>query len=102
MTAVTSSVAYQATVPQWTAPSSVHPDLLEWWRLVLAHIEVHESEHVRIFDGYVNELPNRVVGQPCAAWDAIIGQWTAEVAAAQSAFDLAESHWELPAYTPAG
>ncbi|MGZ8562981.1 MAG: DUF922 domain-containing protein [Candidatus Limnocylindria bacterium] len=102
MTAVASVVAYQATVPQWTAPSSVHPELLAWWQLVLAHIEEHESEHVRIFTGYVNELPNRVVGQPCAAWDAIIGQWTAEVTAAQSAFDASESHWALPVYTLGG
>ncbi len=102
MTAVASTVVYQATLPQWTAPSSVQPELLAWWQLVLAHIQEHESEHVRIFEAYVNALPDRVVGQPCAAWDAIVGQWTAEVAAAQSAFDVAESHWALPAYTSGG
>jgi hypothetical protein len=26
------------------------------------------------------------------------GQWTADVTAAQSAFDIAESHWSLPAF----
>jgi hypothetical protein len=26
------------------------------------------------------------------------GQWTADVTAAQSAFDVAESHWSLPAF----
>lgn len=102
MTAVASTVAYQATLPQWTAPSDVRPELLAWWHLVLEHIREHESEHVRIFDGFVRALPDRVVGQPCAAWDGIIGQWTAEVTAAHAAFDSAESHWALPAYAPGG
>lgn len=102
MTGVASHVAYQATVPQWTAPSSVHPSLIAWWEIVLAHIGEHESEHVRIFAAHVNALTDRVAGQPCAAWDAIIGQWSAEVSAAQAAFDVAESLWAPPTYAPAG
>jgi predicted secreted Zn-dependent protease len=102
MTTVASTVAYQATLPRWTSPSSVEPELLAWWHLVLDHIRAHESQHVRIFDGFVAALPAQVIGQPCGAWDAIIGHWTAEVTAAQSAFDASESHWALPAYTPGG
>lgn len=73
-------------------------ELLAWWHVVLEHIRVHESQHVRIFQDYVSALPARVVGQPCNAWDAIIAQWSAEVVAAQGAFDVSESHWELPTY----
>ena len=99
MTAVASTAVYQATLPRWTAPTNVQPELLAWWRVVLAHIQKHESEHVVIFEAYVRELPGRVVGQPCSSWDAIIGQWSAEVVAAQAEFDAHESHWALPAYT---
>ena len=98
MTAVASTVAYQATLPQWTAPSSVPHELQAWWQVVLEHIRVHEGEHIRIFEEFVSVLPARVVGQPCGAWDAIIGQWTAEVMAAQTSFDAAESHWAYPTY----
>ncbi len=102
MTAVASTVAYQATLPQWTSPSSVQPELVAWWHLVLDHVRAHESEHVRIYEGFVGALPDRVVGQPCAEWDAIIGGWIADLTVAQSAFDAAESHWSLPVYTPGG
>jgi predicted secreted Zn-dependent protease len=95
----TTAVTYQATLPQWTAPASVPGDLAAWWRSVLEHIRAHENEHVRIFEAYVDALPDRVVDQPCEAWDPIIGQWTADVTAAQTAFDAAESHRELPAFT---
>ena len=53
---------------------------------------------LRIFEDYVSVLPARVVGQPCGAWDGIIGQWTAEVMAAHASFDAAESHWAFPSY----
>ncbi len=99
MTAVASTVRYQATLPQWVASSSVPQELDAWWRIVLDHIRVHESEHVHIFDAYVRDLPDRVVGQRCDAWDGIIGRWSSELLAAQSAFDAAEERWELPAYT---
>jgi predicted secreted Zn-dependent protease len=98
MTAVASTVTYQATLPQWTSPASVSGDLVAWWQAVLEHVRAHESEHVRIFEIYVDALSDRVAGQPCEAWDAIIGQWTADLTAAQSAFDVAESHWSLPAF----
>lgn len=98
MTAVASSVAYQATLPQWTASSRVPQALLAWWLIVLEHIKEHESQHIRIFEKYVGSLPSRIVGQPCSAWDAKIAQWSAELVAAQSAFDAVEAGWELPAY----
>jgi predicted secreted Zn-dependent protease len=98
MTGMMSSVAYQATIPQWTAPGSVPPELLAWWQVVLEHIRVHESQHIRIFDDYVGALPGRIVGQPCDAWDGIISQWSAELQAAQANFDAAEASWPYPTY----
>ena len=98
MTGVASTVAYQATIPQWTSPVSVPPALLAWWKVVLEHIRVHEGEHVRIFTDFVNQLPGRVAGQPCSAWESIVNQWSAEIVSAQSAFDDAEAHWVYPRY----
>lgn len=98
MTGMVSNAAYQATVPQWTAPADVPQELVTWWRAVLEHIREHESHHVRIFEGFVADLPARVAGQPCAAWDAIITRWTADIGSAHAAFDAAESHWALPSY----
>jgi predicted secreted Zn-dependent protease len=98
MTGVASTVRYQATVPVWTSPASVRPELVAWWQQVLEHIRVHEGEHVRIFEAYVGALPGRVAGQPCGSWDAIVNAWTAEIEAAQAAFDATEAGWALPAY----
>jgi len=99
MTGVASTTRYQATLPQWTSPSSVPPQLLAWWRVVLEHIRQHEEHHIRIFAEFVNNLPARVTGQPCDSWDAIVSAWTADVVSAQAAFDAVEAGWVLPVYT---
>jgi len=99
MTGVASTTRYQATLPQWTSPSSVAPELLAWWRVVLEHIRQHEEHHIRIFAEFVNNLPARVTGQPCDSWDAIVSAWTADVVGAQAAFDAVEAGWVVPVYT---
>ena len=98
MTGVSSVVQYQATIPQWTSPGPVPPELLAWWTGMLEHIRQHEGEHVRIFGDYVGQLPARVVGQSCDSWGAIVNAWSADVAGAQAAFDAAEASWHAPAY----
>ena len=103
MTGVTSTVSYQATIPQWTSPSQVPPELLAWWQVVLEHIRQHEGQHIRIFADFAADLPARVSGQACDAWAPITNAWSAELAAAQSAFDAQEAAWQFPAYIgPAG
>ena len=103
MTGVTSTVSYQATMPQWTSPSQVPAELLAWWQVVLEHIRQHEGQHIRIFADYAADLPARVSGQSCDAWAPITNAWSAELAAAQSAFDAQEAAWQFPAYVgPAG
>ncbi len=99
MTGLVSTVAYQATLPQWTAPARVPRELYQWWRVVLEHIRAHESQHIRIFENHVGGLPGRVVGQPCSKWDSIINRWSAELVAAQSHFDAVEAGWKLPVYS---
>jgi predicted secreted Zn-dependent protease len=103
MTGVTSTVSYQATIPQWKSPSLVPAELLAWWQVVLEHIRRHEGQHIRIFADFVAALPARVSGQSCDAWAPITDAWSAELAAAQSAFDAQEAAWEFPMYVgPAG
>lgn len=99
MTGVASTTRYQATVPQWTSPSEVPPELLAWWQAVLEHIRQHEGEHIRIFEAFVSILPDRVTGQPCSSWEAIVTGWSADVASAQAAFDAVEAGWGVPTYT---
>lgn len=99
MTGVTSAVAYQATLPQWTSPATVQPGLLAWWKVVLEHIRVHEGHHIHIFTDFVNALPGRVTGQPCSAWGAIVDQWSADIVSAQAAFDASEAAWVYPRYS---
>lgn len=98
MTGVTSTVAYQATLPQWTSPATVQPGLLAWWKVVMEHIRVHEGHHIHIFTDFVNALPGRVAGQPCSSWGAITDKWSAEIVGAQAAFDASEAGWVYPHY----
>ena len=98
MTGVSSTTRYEATLPQWTAPSEVPPEMITWWAAVLEHLRVHEGEHIAIFEEYVSLLPSRVAGQPCSSWEGIVNAWSAELVSAQTAFDAAESGWALPVY----
>ena len=98
MTGVTSTVTYQATIPQWTSPSHVPAELLAWWEVVLEHIRQHEGQHIRVFAHFAADLPARVSGQACDAWGPITNAWSAELSAAHSAFDAQEAAWEFPSY----
>ncbi|MDQ2854664.1 MAG: DUF922 domain-containing Zn-dependent protease [Chloroflexota bacterium] len=101
MTGVSSTVAYEATVPRWTSPKSVSPGLLAWWKVVLEHIRVHEGHHIHILADFVNALPERLAGQPCGTWGRIVDQWSADIVSAQAAFDASEAGWVYPRY-PSG
>lgn len=98
VTAITSRVRYEATIPQWTSPSAVRPELLEWWTGVLEHIRWHEEQHIRILSDFVSQIPARTSGQPCNQIQAIVDQWNAELTAAQEAFDIQDGAWQPPAY----
>jgi predicted secreted Zn-dependent protease len=89
---------YEATIPQWTSPDHVRPELVEWWRAVLEYLRWHEEQHVRIFEAHLAELPGRLKGQPCDDLQTIMNEWTAEMIAAQDAFDAEQQAWVPPAY----
>jgi predicted secreted Zn-dependent protease len=98
LTGMRSTVRYEATLPQWTAPAIVPAALVDWWTVVLEHIRRHEEEHVLIYTDFVAQLPARVSGQPCDALDSIAYQWAAEVDAAHDALDARDAAWLAPAY----
>ena len=98
VTGIRSRVRYEATIPQWSSPSTVPAPLLEWWSVVLEHFRWHEEQHVRIFTDFVGQLPGRISGQPCDAVEAIADQWTAELTAAHDAFDTQDLAWQPPPY----
>ncbi|MEX0629116.1 MAG: DUF922 domain-containing protein [Chloroflexota bacterium] len=93
MTGATYSATYEAMLPRWVSPPSVHPTLLAWWRQLLDHITWHESQHVHIFEEYLGELGPRVTALPCGLWQTLVEDWTSDVTAAQAAFDASEANW---------
>lgn len=98
MTGVDSTVVYNATMPQWTSPSQVAPELVAWWQLVLEQIRQHEGHHISIYSDFVAAFPARVAGQSCDAWVSIANQWSADLTATHAAFDAAEAAWVFPPY----
>jgi len=98
MTGVTTTASYQATLPQWTSPSHVAPELLVWWQAVLEQLRQHEGHHVSIYADFVADLRARAVGQSCDTWVSIATQWSADLTAAHAAFDAQEAAWVFPSY----
>jgi predicted secreted Zn-dependent protease len=95
MIGLTGKATYQVTMPRWTSPSRVLPQMLTWWKGVLGHVRWHEEQHVRIFEKWIPTLAKRLVGHACSSGQSIINRWTSDVTAAQSDFDYKERTWSL-------
>ena len=72
VTSATVTARYTVTLPRWTGPSRVRPELLDWWRLVLDDLRAHEARHVRIYAKWIAQLRERLVGARCGAVAAIV------------------------------
>lgn len=99
MTGATISTTYEATLPQWTAPAAVPPELLSWWQTVLEHVRWHEEQHVRIFDDQFARLPAMLAGRSCDDVQSVYDQFQAQMYAAQEAFHAVDANWMPPVYS---
>lgn len=95
MLGLTGKLTYRVTIPRWISPARVLPQLLSWWKLVLEHVRWHEEQHVRIFEKWVPVLAKRFAGKPCSSATSIETRWSADMTAAQNAFDFTERTWYL-------
>jgi predicted secreted Zn-dependent protease len=95
MLGATGTMTYRVTIPQWASPSRVLPQLLAWWKPVLEHTRWHEEQHVRIFEKWIPALGKRLAGHDCSSAPAIENRWSADMTAAQNAFDATERTWYL-------
>ena len=91
----TGKMTYRVTIPRWTSPSRVLPQLLTWWKAVLEHVRWHEEQHVRIFEKWVPILGKRLAGHACTSAGSIEKRWSLDLATAQAAFDATEATWYL-------
>lgn len=90
---LTGKMTYRVTIPQWTTPSRVLPQMLKWWRSVNEHVRWHEEQHVRIYEKWIPKLSKRLALRACSAAAAIEEEWTLDVMAEQEAFDASEATW---------
>lgn len=99
VTSVRASLRSNVWLPRWTAPSSVAPRLVAWWRKVIAHIAWHEGRHIKIANDWIVILKKRAAGHSCASTKAIVAKWARDAEKAQQAFDRQDRrNWRLPAY----
>jgi hypothetical protein len=61
-------------------------------------IAAHEARHIRIADASLGKLRRQVVGRPCETFQATFGRWSADLNAAQQAFDRRDAPRPLPPY----
>ena len=92
------SATYRVTLPRWTKPPRVRPELLAWWKAVLEELRSHEERHVRIYRKSVSEFRQHVVGMRCGAADAYFHLIKAKMDAEGEAFDARHGSLDWPPY----
>jgi predicted secreted Zn-dependent protease/ribosomal protein L40E len=98
LTTVRITAAYTVWLPRWTKPARVYPELVAWWKKVLAHLAWHEAHHIGIENARLPNLRDRLLGAPCSRGPAIIKAWAASLDKAQAAFDAKDRSWDWPPY----
>ena len=96
--AVTSTLTADVFLPRWAAPKRVEPELLSWWRRMFRRIAAHEAQHIRIAKRALADLPRRMVGKPCSAFQPVFGRWSSALTRQQDAFDVRDRQRPLPPY----
>jgi predicted secreted Zn-dependent protease len=98
VTSVAFTPAYWIVLPEWTSPAQVSPALAAWWRKSVDHFVWHESQHLAIAQGYVEQYKSAILAGPCKSADQVpvLAPITARLAADQDAFD-ASDRWAWPA-----
>ena len=90
-------------MPRWTKPKRVPPELVTWWKKVVAHIAWHEGQHIAIQKRWIAKLEDRVEGKSCDRAQGIINDWSKDAKAAQRAFDRKDAaDYSYPRYTGPG
>lgn len=95
---VSVSATYKVTLPRWTQPARVRPELLAWWKAVLEELRSHEERHVRIYRKWVAEFREHVVGMRCGSAGAYFRRIEAKMDAEGEAFDAQHGSIDWPPY----
>jgi predicted secreted Zn-dependent protease len=90
---------YAVMLPSWGSPAIVPSSLLDWWKIVLAHITDHETHHVAIWQAAAFTLPSLMDGSRCLDEPSIYAAWLARTQAAQAAWDATDQAWSPPVYS---
>ena len=100
VTSVNFTATYTINLPQWTGPSRVPAALVAWWKLVFDHIVWHESQHLAIAESYVPKFEQAILGGPCdqPGQGEETSALSAQLEAAQNAFDVQQQSWTWPPY----
>jgi predicted secreted Zn-dependent protease len=88
-----------ANIPQWSSPAQVYPELLAWWKQVLAHITADQAKYIKIQQAADKKISSLLVGQKCSAANGIILKWKRTTAASVAKFAAQDANWQLPEYT---
>ena len=91
--------SYKVTLPRWTKPGRVRPELLAWWKVVLEKLRSHEERHVQIYRKWVTEFRRHVVGMRCSAADAYFDRISRKMEAEGEAFDAEHGSIDWPPYS---
>ena len=97
------TASYTIILPDWTSPARVPAALVPWWKLVMAHIVWHESQHLAIAREYAAKVKGALLNGPCtnagskAAAQAVLD----DLKTAQDAFDAQQTaaDWQYPPYS---
>jgi predicted secreted Zn-dependent protease len=98
VTSVTFKATYTITLPKWAGPARVPRTLAAWWKPVFDHILWHESQHLAIARTYASKIKAAIAGGPCdqAGQNKLIDPISAELEAAQKAFDTSQGPYIFP------
>jgi len=98
VTSVTYTYTANVTFPRFVRPARVYPELVTWWKEVIAHVERHLEADIKLVKADLKKARQQILAGSCATEQATFQRWDKRIKAALVQSGTKDAAWSYPAY----
>jgi predicted secreted Zn-dependent protease len=98
VTSVTYTYTANVTFPRFVRPARVYPELVTWWKAVIAHVERHLEADINLVKADLAKARQEILSGSCATEQATFQRWDKRIKTALIQSGTKDAAWSYPAY----
>ena len=98
VTSVTYTYTAKVTFPRFVRPARVYPELVTWWKEIMAHVERHLEADIKLVKADLAKARHEILSGSCATEQATFQKWDKRIKAALIQSGTKDASWSYPTY----